>query len=374
VIPPPIVHHFCQDVERNGRFAGFMSLGVDWQKLESPPLRRALAMPPSQKGVLVRRVEPTSPAAAVLRKGDVLLSFDGTPIACDGTVFFRANERITFSFLVSAKHAGETAALTVLRDGKELEVRTALSAPERAVPIHINGRAPSFFLFGGLVFLTLSVPLLRAEYGKDFDFDAPVKLLDAMMHGQVGERERDESAARARGPRRQPKNRFSPRSRTPATRSWSWPTFLHATPRSASRRSSTRACAQSPGGPSPTWPRSCWPSTLYPAGTPGSTWTTTKLLSWTSRRRGRARRRCWSRTASRPTGRPTCRAGRRNGPRAARGRRLLQLAGAPKSEGRGRATALQGGRKGCARGHPLSFPLPHAHGPRYSANAGEKAS
>lgn len=197
VIPPPIVHHFCQDVERNGRFAGFMSLGVDWQKLESPPLRRALAMSPGQKGVLVRRVEPTSPAAAVLRKGDVLLSFDGTPIACDGTVFFRANERITFSFLVSAKHAGETAALTVLRDGKELEVRTALSAPERAVPIHINGRAPSFFLFGGLVFLTLSVPLLRAEYGKDFDFDAPVKLLDAMMHGQVG-RERRERSARAR--------------------------------------------------------------------------------------------------------------------------------------------------------------------------------
>ena len=28
----------------------------------------------------------------------------------------------------------------------------------------------------------MSVPYLRSEYGKDYDFDAPVKLLDSMMH------------------------------------------------------------------------------------------------------------------------------------------------------------------------------------------------
>jgi S1-C subfamily serine protease len=40
-------------------------------------------------GVLIRRVNPTSAAAQHLRADDVLMSFDGQAIACDGTVPFR---------------------------------------------------------------------------------------------------------------------------------------------------------------------------------------------------------------------------------------------------------------------------------------------
>ena len=42
-----------------------------------------------QKGVLVRRIEPTAPANKVLKKGDILLSFDGVQLANDGTIQFR---------------------------------------------------------------------------------------------------------------------------------------------------------------------------------------------------------------------------------------------------------------------------------------------
>ena len=35
--------------------------------------------------------------------------------------------------------------------------------------------------------LQVSVPYLRSEYGKDYDFDAPVKLLDSMMHAMADE-------------------------------------------------------------------------------------------------------------------------------------------------------------------------------------------
>lgn len=31
------------------------------------------------------------------------------------------------------------------------------------------------------------MPYLRSEYGKDYDFDAPVKLLDSMMHAMADE-------------------------------------------------------------------------------------------------------------------------------------------------------------------------------------------
>lgn len=75
---------------------GFPSVGFEWQGLESPALRRSLGLAPHQRGVLLCRVEPTAPAAPLLRVGDVLSSFDGEQIACDGTVAFRTGERIDF--------------------------------------------------------------------------------------------------------------------------------------------------------------------------------------------------------------------------------------------------------------------------------------
>lgn len=66
-----------------------------------------LRLQAGQKGVLVRRIEPTLPANQQLRKGDILLSFDGTQIGNDGTVAFRSGERIGFSYLISNKQNDE---------------------------------------------------------------------------------------------------------------------------------------------------------------------------------------------------------------------------------------------------------------------------
>jgi PDZ domain len=79
---------------RQQRRDGVCLAGASWQA--------------GQKGVLIRRVEPTAPASKVLRKGDILLSFDSVDIGNDGTVPFRSGERISFSYLVSQKYQGET--------------------------------------------------------------------------------------------------------------------------------------------------------------------------------------------------------------------------------------------------------------------------
>ena len=65
-----------------------------------------------QKGVLIRRIEPTAPSNKFLKKGDILLSFDGVDIANDGTVPFRSGERISFNYLVSRKYTKEEVSLT----------------------------------------------------------------------------------------------------------------------------------------------------------------------------------------------------------------------------------------------------------------------
>ena len=75
---------------------------------------------------------------------------------------FRSGERIAYSFLVSRKYIGDSARLRLLREGKVVEVETQLAAPYRLVPAHLGGKAPSYFVFGGLVFTALSAPYLRA--------------------------------------------------------------------------------------------------------------------------------------------------------------------------------------------------------------------
>ncbi|KAI4301339.1 hypothetical protein L6164_034627 [Bauhinia variegata] len=162
VIPTTIVSHFLDDYERNGKYTGFPCLGVLLQKLENPALRAYLKVE-SNEGVLVRRVEPTADANNVLKKGDVIVSFDDVHVGSEGTVPFRSNERIAFRFLISQKFAGDHAELGIIRAGKLMKAKVVLNPRVHLVPYHIDGGQPSYLIFAGLVFTPLSEPLIEEE-------------------------------------------------------------------------------------------------------------------------------------------------------------------------------------------------------------------
>jgi hypothetical protein len=63
--------------------------------MENPDLRMSVGMKSDQKGVRIRRIDPTSPESKVLKPSDVILSFDGIDIANDGT-----GECLCFSFFL----------------------------------------------------------------------------------------------------------------------------------------------------------------------------------------------------------------------------------------------------------------------------------
>ncbi|WOL13804.1 protease Do-like 9 [Canna indica] len=182
VIPTPVIMHFINDFEKSGEYTGFPMLGIEWQKMENPDLRKAMGMRADQKGVRIRRIEPTSPEFEFLKPSDIILSFDGVDIANDGTVPFRHGERIAFSYLVSQKYTGEKALVKVLRNSKVYEFNIKLASQRRLIPSHIKGKPPSYYIIAGFVFSAISVPYLRSEYGKDYEYDAPVKLLDKLLH------------------------------------------------------------------------------------------------------------------------------------------------------------------------------------------------
>ncbi|XP_077237808.1 protease Do-like 9 isoform X2 [Tasmannia lanceolata] len=185
VIPTPVIKHFIDDFEKSGEYTGFPNLGVEWQKMENPDLRKAMGMSLDQKGVRIRRIEPTAPESQFLKPSDIILSFDGIDIANDGTIPFRHGERIGFSYLVSQKFTGENAVVRVLRKSKILSFNIKLATHKRLIPAHIKGKPPSYYIIAGFVFTAISVPYLRSEYGKDYEYDAPVKLLDKHLHAMA---------------------------------------------------------------------------------------------------------------------------------------------------------------------------------------------
>lgn len=162
VVPTTVVSHFLSDYEKNGKYTGFPCLGVMLQKLENPALRSCLKVP-SNEGVLVRRVEPTSDAYNVLKEGDVIVSFDDVHVGCEGTVPFRSTERIAFRYLTSQKFSGDIVELGIIRNGALKKIQTVLNPRVHLVPYHIEGGQPSYLIVAGLVFTPLSEPLIEEE-------------------------------------------------------------------------------------------------------------------------------------------------------------------------------------------------------------------
>ena len=74
-------------------------------------------------------------------------------------------------------------------------LQTAMPAMMIPCMMREHGHAPCQALLRTICALTagmcaqVTVPFLRSEYGKDYDYEAPVKLLDAMMHAQADRRD-----------------------------------------------------------------------------------------------------------------------------------------------------------------------------------------
>lgn len=163
LIPTAVVAHFLDDYKRNGKYTGFPSLGVLLQRLENPSLRACLKVP-SNEGVLVRRVEPTSGALNILKEGDVIVSFDGVDVGNEGTTPFRSTERIAFRYLISQKFTGDEAELGIIRAGAFMKIKVVVKPRLQLVPDYIEEGEPSYLVVGGLVFTPLSEPLIEEEH------------------------------------------------------------------------------------------------------------------------------------------------------------------------------------------------------------------
>jgi S1-C subfamily serine protease len=175
MIGAPVVKHFLRDIEQ-GVNDGFPDLGIVIQALESKAHRRSLGLSPrSHSGVLITGVVHDGSAYGVLEEGDVLLMLDRKHVAADGSLIFRKGERIDMAHQVAKHHVGESMPVKVYRDGKEQSFKLPLKAPRFLVAENSYDVKPTYYLYGGLLFVPLSLDLLKT-WGSDWWQEAPPEI------------------------------------------------------------------------------------------------------------------------------------------------------------------------------------------------------
>ncbi len=186
MIPTPVVEHFLREAGE-GDLEGFPSLGITTQPLASDALRRYLGVPKRRAGVLVTTVEFGGAAAGVLEPGDVLLGVGRAAVAADGTVGLRDEPRIAFDQQVASRRMGERMRVRAWRDGAPFEADVTLAPLPRLVPRTLGVGRPSFFVFGGLLFVPVTRGYLRT-WGDDWMSEAPTDLVTLYESGVRTER------------------------------------------------------------------------------------------------------------------------------------------------------------------------------------------
>nr|PVC52324.1 serine protease [Theileria orientalis] len=178
IVPSVVVKQFLHQVIQFKRYSGFVNLGITYQVLTNPDLKSYLTKESKildLNGILV--CQRDNSLKGKIEPNDVIMKINGHKIADDGTVHFRGSERVHLAYSLTNKFCGEECELTVLRDNKVEEIKINLNKPNYLVPEHQWDVMPRYYIYGGLVFVPLSMEYLKDEFGKKFYERAPTSLL-----------------------------------------------------------------------------------------------------------------------------------------------------------------------------------------------------
>jgi S1-C subfamily serine protease len=167
MIPVPIIRHVLDDV-KDGKVDGYGFHGFLTQSLENPSMRRRYGLDDQQTGILVHKIYKNSPADGKVQIGDIVTEIDGHKIENNGTVEFRPGEFIDHTHYIDMHQIGENITFKIIRQGQTQEVSLLLDKPGKEyllVKPNQYDKQPSYFIFGGFVFVPLNQDVIDAMEG-----------------------------------------------------------------------------------------------------------------------------------------------------------------------------------------------------------------
>ncbi|MEZ4742084.1 MAG: trypsin-like peptidase domain-containing protein [Bdellovibrionota bacterium] len=170
IIPTPVILRFLKDIE-DGHYDGHIQSGLQvspWAVSNSAN-KLYYDLNDDSYGVVVSYVYPWSSLNRYIKKGDLLLKIDGNQIGADGKIDFQG-ERVNFDLAYDLRQLGDSIHF-VLKRGRE--VRKFNVKIEKNRSHYFKGsqyiRRPKYYIYGGLVFSTLSYNFLKSWGNKWYE-------------------------------------------------------------------------------------------------------------------------------------------------------------------------------------------------------------
>jgi S1-C subfamily serine protease len=160
VVPTPLIRQFLHAIDKKIETV-VPGLGIRIQKLESQSLRTHVGLTDEQSGVMVTEVAHNNSCHGQLVAGDVITSVDGHPIENNGTIRYRGEFRTEYPIVLGDHHCGDDLSFEILREREKLTVEVPLQPYRLLVPLDQYETDPTYFIYGGFVFQTLSRDFLR---------------------------------------------------------------------------------------------------------------------------------------------------------------------------------------------------------------------
>jgi S1-C subfamily serine protease len=150
LIPNEEVDDFLKDIA-DGRYDGKPLPAEQWQTLENEALRAKLGLARPVRGIMVR--EPRRRDASYpLQEFDVVTAIGDKAIDNEGMIQIGDNLRLSFLYMVPKLARDGSVPIRVVRAGRTIDGRLPVSRDDDHLIRGYEGKTPSYFVCGSLVF------------------------------------------------------------------------------------------------------------------------------------------------------------------------------------------------------------------------------
>ncbi|MBT7283340.1 MAG: PDZ domain-containing protein, partial [Elusimicrobiaceae bacterium] len=156
------IQRFFKDIE-DGSYDGVPFINIKTYDLISEQVRKELKMGKEDTGVFVE--ELCSLDNYELQEGDIITHIDNINIANNGTIEGPFGDRVLFRYHIKNKQIGDSASLSIIRNGEKQNIDVKLGKLQTTCPGPIFNEQPVFCMKSGVCFTKLTFNYYGSDEG-----------------------------------------------------------------------------------------------------------------------------------------------------------------------------------------------------------------